>query len=141
MQLKRNGDLDLTKIEYHIAITYFDGPTPSGADALETSVAEIEHSLKTSVLQKEAALLNTYYSLENLEDNIEIQKVNVKISKSNLSIINAKVKLNKATAIDELVASIDFSKAENKLQSLINEYMLAQASVNKELRSIVKTIK
>jgi SMC interacting uncharacterized protein involved in chromosome segregation len=129
---KLQKDLELTKIAYHIAITYFEGPTPNG-DSLENSVTEKEHSLQTSLLQQEASLWNSYYSLKNLEDNIEIQRIAVKQAERNLTNVATRIKLNQATSMDELVASIDLAKAKNQLQSLINQYMLAQESLVKDL--------
>lgn len=130
---KLKKDLDLTKLEYKIVTNYFEEFIPAEADVIETSIDEKQHNLKMAALEQEAALKKSYYSLKNLEDNIEIQRINVKIAELNLSDVKTRVKLNKATALDELTSTIELSKASNKLQSLINQYMLSQASLNREL--------
>jgi hypothetical protein len=137
---KAKKDLDLTSLEYYIVTTYSEGSSPLEADSLETSIEDKEHSLITSTYDREATLRNSYYSLKNLEDNIEIQRLNVKIANQNLLDVKTKVKLNKAIALDEMVATINLSKAENKLQSLINEYMITQASVTNKLKAVTKVL-
>lgn len=126
-------DLDLTKLKYKIVTTYYGETYPAEADSIETSIEQKEHDLKLIALKKESDLWNSYYSIKNLEDNIEIQRINVKLAELNLHDVQTKIKLNKAIALDELSSSVNLSKANNKLQSLINEYMLSQESFNREL--------
>jgi hypothetical protein len=133
--VKVNNEIYLAKIEYEMLTSPFE------ADALENSIQEKEYSIKTIALEEEAKLLNSYYALKNLEDNIEIQRISIDLAKRSLAEIKTKVKLSKATAMDELTASINLAKAENKLQSLISEYIFTQASFVKSLNITSETSK
>lgn len=125
--VKANNELYLVKREYEIVTNMFE------ADALENTIEEKQHAIKMIAIEEEAKLLNSYYALKNLEDSIEIQRINVDLAKQSLEDIKTKLKLNKVTAMDELTATISLAKAENKLQSLISEYMFTQASFNNSL--------
>jgi hypothetical protein len=135
---KVKRDLDLTKLKYKIVTTYYEETVPAEADSIEASIEEKQHNLKMAALDREAALLKSYYSLKNLEDNIEIQRINVKNAELSLSEIETRIKLNKAIEVDRLTASINLAKANNKLKALVNEYMLSQASINKDLEVLVQ---
>lgn len=133
--VKAQNELYLAKIEYELVTTLFE------ADALENTIEEKKHSIKMIALEEEAKLLNSYYALKNLEDNIEIQRINVDTAKRNLAEVKTKLKLNKVTAMEELTSSINLAKAENKLQSLISEYMFTQASFVKSLNVKIEETK
>jgi hypothetical protein len=125
--IKAQNDLYLAKVEYGIASSPFE------VDSIKIAIEEKEHSIKIIPLEEEAKLLNSYYALKNLEDTIEIQRISVDLAKRSLADIRTKVKLNKATSMDELTESINVSKAENKLQSLISDYMFTQTNFAKSL--------
>lgn len=127
-------DMDLKRLEYDIVTRFYEDDIPAEADSLEISIEELEDSINTTALDAEAALWSSYFSLKNLEDNIEIEKVNVQLAQKDLDNIKMKVEMDKATAVDALTADIALSKAKNKLQSAINEYMLAQESFIRELQ-------
>lgn len=133
-----NRNLDLAKLEYDIVTTYYEGDYPAQADSLEASIQSLEDSIITTKLNLKATLWNSYFSLKNQEDNIEIQRINIKLLQRDLGKIKAKLKLDQANAGDELAAEIELSKSENKLQALINEYMIAQEGFNRSIDEAVK---
>jgi hypothetical protein len=131
---KQQEDVELTKVEHNIIKdnTDLDG-NKQDLYSIEVTLKNKEIGLEDVKPTLEFTLWSTYFSLKNLEDEIEIQKLNLESAEITLNTTAAKVKVGMDTALNELNARLSVAKQKNAVQKAVNDYMLAAKSFERQL--------
>lgn len=130
---KQQKQLELSKLEKDLLMTYTDYRYSKDYFDLTTEINELEKQLQFDRNTLEADIRLEYLDLLTLKDNITLEELSLEIEKQNYDTIAAKAKLKMVDAATESSARISYNSQKNSYQRAMYNYILAAEQFNEKL--------